>query len=182
MKSARVADLMTRDVAVIGRDRDVHELEKLLLEKRVHGVPVVDERGVLVGVVSQSDLLAWHFQTGLDGAAFYDYSNLVAKDDGSFKGLQLSDIQTAKVQEIMSPLAYCIFEEQPVALAAARMVTSRIHRLVVVDDERRVLGIISALDLLRSLPDVEELFQSHEETGADCSEINDPSDSVAESG
>ena len=41
MSVKHVADLMTRDVAVINRNSDVHELEKLLLERRVHGLPVV---------------------------------------------------------------------------------------------------------------------------------------------
>jgi len=56
MNTKRVADLMTRDVAVINRKSDVHELEKLLLEKRVHGLPVVNDEGILVGVISQTDL------------------------------------------------------------------------------------------------------------------------------
>ncbi|MBW1845073.1 MAG: CBS domain-containing protein [Deltaproteobacteria bacterium] len=74
MSLKQVADLMTRDVAVINRKSDVHELEKLMLERRVHGLPVVNDDGILVGVISQTDLLAWHYNTGVDGAAFYDNS------------------------------------------------------------------------------------------------------------
>ncbi|MBW2579330.1 MAG: CBS domain-containing protein [Deltaproteobacteria bacterium] len=79
MSVKQVGDLMTRDVAVINRKSDVHELEKLLLERRVHGLPVVNDDGILVGVISQTDLLAWHYNTGVDGAAFYDNSRLVLR-------------------------------------------------------------------------------------------------------
>ena len=64
MKTRRVEELMVRDVRIVRADTDVHELEKLLLREKIHGVPVTDADGKLVGVVSQTDLLAWHFSTG----------------------------------------------------------------------------------------------------------------------
>ena len=50
---------------------------------------------------------------GVDGAAFYDYSNLLLRDDGDFKGLKLSDIQTAPIEDVMSPVVHCIAPERP---------------------------------------------------------------------
>ena len=163
MNTKRVADLMTRDVAVINRKSDVHELEKLLLEKRVHGLPVVNDDGILVGVISQTDLLAWHYNSGVDGVAFYDTSRLQVDDEDSMAGLRLTDIQTAPVEEVMSPLVHCIRADMPIAVAASAMVGQRIHRLVVVDETFRVQGVISALDILRAIPGVDELVES--ETG-----------------
>lgn len=158
MNTTKVAELMTQDVAVIQRDSDVHELERLLLEKRVHGVPVVNEAGEVEGVVSQSDLVAWHFQTAVDGAAFYTYPELSATYSEDYTGLQLSDVRTAQVSEIMSPLVHFIHPHRPITMAAAVMIEHRIHRLIVVDERRRVVGILSALDLLRALPGVETVL------------------------
>ena len=159
MSVKQVADLMTRDVAVINRKSDVHELEKLLLERRVHGLPVVNDDGILVGVISQTDLLAWHYNTGVDGAAFYDYSRLHVTDEEAIAGLQLTDIKTAPVEDVMSPMVHCISADRPIAVAAATMVQERIHRLVVVDETLRVQGVISALDILRAIPGVDELVE-----------------------
>ena len=159
MSAKRVADLMTRAVAVINYKSDVHELEKLLLEKRVHGLPVVNDDGILVGVISQTDLLAWHYNSGVDGAAFYDTSRLHVTDEASMAGLQLTDIQTASIEEVMSPLVHCIRADLPIAEAASTMVRQRIHRLVVVDDALRGQGVISALDILHAIPGVEPLVQ-----------------------
>jgi CBS domain-containing protein len=74
-------------------------------------------------------------------------------------GVQLTDIQTASVEEVMSPLVHCIRADLPIAVAASTMVRQRIHRLVVVDDALRVQGVISALDILQAIPGVEELVQ-----------------------
>jgi CBS domain-containing protein len=163
MRLKQVADLMTRDVAVINYKSDVHELEKLLLEKRVHGLPVVNDDGILVGVISQTDLLAWHYNTGVDGAAFYDNTRLHVTDDDSLAGLQLTDIQTAPVGDVMSPMVHCIRPDRPIAVAASTMVQHRIHRLVVVDEALRVQGVISALDILRAIPGVEEQARADED-------------------
>ena len=160
MSAMRVADLMTRDVAVINCKSDVHELEKLLLERRVHGMPVVNDDGILVGVISQTDLLAWHYNSGVDGEAFYETSRLQVGEEDSTGGLQLTDIRTASVEEVMSPLVHCIRADLPIAVAASTMVGKRIHRLVVVDEALRVQGVIAALDILRAIPGVEALVQS----------------------
>ena len=73
--------------------------------------------------------------------------------------LRLSDIRTATVAEVMSPLVYCICPDQSIALAAARMIARQIHRLVVVDVTGKVLGTVSASDLIRALPGVEEALE-----------------------
>ena len=155
MAKMRVSDYMQKDVAVIRSGADVHELEKLLLEERIHGVPVVDDVGRLVGVVSQTDLLNWHYTTGVDTASFYQDSDLHEVDDPT---IRLTDIRTARVSELMSPIIHCVCENQSIQLAAARMLVRHVHRLVVVDEEGRVLGILSATDLLRAVPGVDDLL------------------------
>ena len=149
-----VDDLMTRDVAVIRSDADVHELEQKLLRDAIHGMPVVDEDNTLVGVVSQTDLIAWHYFSGVDGSSYYqDDSPMPSKEE--YGDLRLTDIRSAEVKEVMSPVVYCICPDQSVALAAARLIARQIHRLVVVDAGGRVLGTISAIDLLRALPGID---------------------------
>ena len=153
-----VRDAMTRDVTTIAQDRDVHELEKLMLGQKVHGLPVVDEDGRLVGVVSQTDVLAWHFEAGVDGASFYGESGVLL-DKERTGNLHISDIRSATVKEIMSPLVYCVAEDRPVVEAAATMIRNWIHRLIVVDDDLRVLGVISAIDLLHCIPGASEMLR-----------------------
>ncbi len=178
-----VRDFMTQDVATIDEDADVHELEKLFLEKRIHGVPVTDKAGRLVGVVSQTDLIAWHFELGVDGTAFYEMAQLQLRGDGVHpvvtslqedeatldvgelplgdqETLRVSDIRNASVGEVMTPLVHAIRPESTAVEAAARMLRHQIHRLVVVDGDLKVQGIVCAMDLLALVPGVEEVARS----------------------
>jgi CBS domain-containing protein len=156
MATERVAELMTREVVTIHQDADVRELEQLLLARQVHGAPVVDDSGALVGVVSQSDLLAWHFSTGVSGAAFYDYANLLVGGDEELRPLEFGEARDTPVSELMSRDVHGIGPDAPIAVAAATLRRLRIHRLIVMDEASRVIGIVSALDLLRAIPGVEE--------------------------
>lgn len=144
-----VAHVMTDKPVLARADMDVHELEQLFLEHRIHGAPVVDDNGRLIGVVSQSDLLAWHFESGHDGIGFYEPVDLRR---GELRRLSLADVRTARVAEVMTPLVHAIRPEETAAEAAARMIRHRIHRLVVVDGGLRVLGVVSAMDLLQLVP------------------------------
>ena len=147
-----VSDLMTKGPLVVKSDMEVHELEKLFLEKRIHGAPVVDAERRLVGVISQTDLLNWHYETGHDGGGFYDPVDLT----GEVRGLSLADVRAATVAEVMTPVVHAIRPENTVADAAERMIRHRIHRLVVVDGNLHVVGVLSAMDLLRLVPGVSE--------------------------
>lgn len=167
-----VKEFMSTNVVTIRQDAEVHELEKLFLEYRIHGVPVVDESDRLVGVVSQSDLISWHYELGIDGAGFYDMPQLqpespedeanpelerLSEEEAKEETLPLADIRTATVAEVMTPLVHAIREDNSAIEAAARMLRHGIHRLVVVSGDLKVLGIICAMDLLRLIPGVEDL-------------------------
>ena len=54
------ADLMTRDVAVVHPETSLLEAVKLMAKRRISGVPVVDDAGSIVGVMSEGDLVRWH--------------------------------------------------------------------------------------------------------------------------
>lgn len=154
MSEATIEKMMAHDIAVVRCDEDLHELEKQLIREGVHGMPVVDKAGTVVGVVSQTDLIAWHFNSGVDGVSFYDQRALLPSSE-EYGDLQITDMRSATVAEIMSPIVYCIKPDESPALAAARMINRQVHRLIVVDDESCVLGILSASDLLHAIPGVE---------------------------
>ena len=158
MPTRTVDDLMIRDVEVIRSDADVHELEQKLLKDGIHGMPVVDADGTLVGVVSQTDLIAWHYFSGGDGSSYYNSDGTMPSKE-EYGDLRLTDIRTAEVSEVMSPVVYCICPDQSIALAAARLIARQIHRIIVVDIGGRVLGTVSAIDLLRALPGIDKALK-----------------------
>ena len=158
MKNRTVEDLMSPDTTVIRADADVHELEQKLLRYGIHGMPVVGDDDTLVGVVSQTDLIAWHYFSGVDSSGYYQAQSKMPPRE-EYGELRLTDIRSATVSEVMSPVVYCICPDQSIELAAARMIARQIHRLVVVDVTGKVLGTVSAIDLIRALPGVDEALE-----------------------
>jgi CBS domain-containing protein len=123
---ATVGDLMTPDPVRIEAHAPLADAARLLDQHHVHGLPVVDEAGALVGVVSQTDMLRAR-------TTEYLWS--------TWRGLQ--------VRHLMSSPALTISAEASLADAASRMERNLVHRLVVVaDDGVTPIGIISTSDLV----------------------------------
>jgi CBS domain-containing protein len=125
----RVGNLMTLDPIVIGPEAPVSEAERLLKTYRVSGLPVV-EGGEVIGVISQSDLV-------------------VARSSELIGG----HWDRLRVRHLMSAPAITVHTTATLRYAARQMVSRHIHRLVVVGDDGHPIGVLTPLDLLRSLVD-----------------------------
>lgn len=125
-----VGDLMAIEPVVVHAEDPLAVAARLMEDRRVHGLPVVDGAGTLVGVVSQTDLLRAR-------ATEYLWAN--------FDGL--------RVKHLMTSPALTIHRDAPVALAARKMERHHVHRLVVVADEDETLpiGVLSSTDLVRAM-------------------------------
>jgi CBS domain-containing protein len=144
-------DVMTSDVLCVLEELDVRDLAMLLLEKNVTGAPVTTKEGKLVGVVSQTDLLRYHVGRESELVVESDFYS-AARMEGSHlpQGFQIIDVGSATVADIMTPVIYSVFERSPIEDVARIMREKRVHR-VIVEREGRIVGLISALDLIAAL-------------------------------
>lgn len=141
-------DIMTRDVVCVRVATNLRELEKIFLEKAIHGAPVVDDDGDLVGVISLTDLIYYHLTRGdrpFPDSDFYRAAELEKAFAGS--GYQVEDYDIGLVGDVMTPVVHTASPETPVSELARRMTEGGIHRLIVVRDGK-VVGLVSAMDLL----------------------------------
>ena len=143
------ADIMTKNVICVAKDADLRDLGKLFLAKGITGAPVIDRDGDICGVISQTDLL--YYQLTRDDelvvpSDFYQSARVEGRPLA--KGFQIEDVNTATVEEVMTPVVHAVIASTPVATIAKLMTQRRIHR-VIVRREMKVVGIISALDVLR---------------------------------
>ncbi|HUJ16714.1 MAG TPA: CBS domain-containing protein [Nitrospirota bacterium] len=142
-----VRDVMTKRVVTISRTADIHEAARLLSENRVSGMPVVDDRNVVIGVISEADIL---MLAGLhEGHTFRDILHRImgepvpARKAGNTVGQVMSFPPiTSKADDDVSEVAKLLDER-------------RIKRLPVVDDEGRLIGIISRADIVRAIGKME---------------------------
>jgi CBS domain-containing protein len=124
-------DLMRRDVFTIREDRSVSELIDLLVREHIHGCPVVDGDGMLVGVVTQQDVFFSGATEGVGGESPRRARDLVVRD-------------------LMTSPAVSATEDTEVRELCRLMQRLRIHRVPIVKDGR-VTGIVSSLDILGEL-------------------------------
>ena len=139
-------DIMTKHVDTIRSNETVHDALLLMAENRVSSLPVVNSAGHCVGVVSQSDLI--------DLAREADSENDEGRNEYSyflFKDVALDEVTTERIDEVMSDDVISARPDEPVVAVAEKIVTSGVHHLPVCDEDNRLLGIISTVDILRSL-------------------------------
>jgi CBS domain-containing protein len=143
------SDIMSKDVICVRKDTDLRDLGKLFLTKKITGAPVIDRDGDLCGVISQTDLLYYQLSRDDELIVASDFYQSARVDGRPLaKGFQIEDVNTATVEEVMTPIVHAVTGSTPVDEIARLMTRRHIHR-VIVRDGKKVAGIISALDLLR---------------------------------
>lgn len=146
----RVKDLMSRDVVTLGPEDSIHEALTIMGENRVSALPVVDKRNRCVGILSTADLI--DMVRDLDG----DVAMLNTADASSLRFLlerlaHHSDGETVAV--FMSESVTTIDPETSIAHATREMLRNHIHHLPVVNDQDRLVGIVSSIDILAEFAD-----------------------------
>ena len=143
------ADIMSTDVICVTKDADLRDLGKVFLAKGITGAPVIDKDGDICGVISQTDLLYYQLSRDDELVVTSDfYQTARVEGHGVAKGFQIEDVNTATVEEVMTPVVHAVVASTPVAAIAKLMTRRHIHR-VIVRRGMKVAGIISALDVLR---------------------------------
>ncbi|MCA9523924.1 MAG: CBS domain-containing protein [Myxococcales bacterium] len=139
----RVADVMTGQVICLRPDMSVESVTQLFLEHRISGAPVIDDDGRPIGVISKTDLVRESFDR--DSLTEWD---VTPTDDDTREGFHVQRETRATVAEVMTPVVVTLEASAPITEAARLMIEQRIHRIPVVSDTGRVVGIVSAVDLL----------------------------------
>jgi CBS domain-containing protein len=141
-------DLMTRDVAVVHTETSLLEAVKLMARRRISGMPVLDDDGTIVGMISEGDLVRWHEGYTERQARWLDM--LADGFELAPDFLEGMREQRHKVAAVMSPGAITVTEDTPARQIAHLMHAKGIKRVPVVRDGRLV-GIVARSDLVRAL-------------------------------
>jgi CBS domain-containing protein len=143
-------DVMTADVVAVGQEASLKDVAAILAERRISGLPVINEQRSVLGVISEADILVkergpephhggligWLLEGGLA-----DEEKLAARTAG----------------EAMSAPAITIGAERHISEAARLMLENGIKRLPVVDSDGKLAGIVARADLVHAFarPDAE---------------------------
>ncbi|HEX6209019.1 MAG TPA: CBS domain-containing protein [Actinomycetota bacterium] len=149
-----VSDVMTTDVVSVEEDTPFKEIARLMHEHRISGVPVVDGRGHLQGIVSEADVLTM------------EEEKVEPKRRRSFlewfiDPKRLSEIEAraedARAKDIMTSAVVTVRPDTPIRRAITRLLDAGVKRLPVMDEDGKLVGIVSRTDLMSPLlrPDQE---------------------------
>ncbi|WP_320784583.1 CBS domain-containing protein [Streptomyces sp. CRN 30] len=145
MKHDKIGSVMTTDVVRARHGTPFKEVARLLAEHRVSGLPVVDEDEHVIGVVSETDLMMHQAGTPEPYRPRRRLS-LVALRPAARKQAAKATARTAG--QLMTEPAVTAHAEDTIVEAARTMARHRVERLPVLDEEDRLVGIVTRRDLL----------------------------------
>jgi CBS domain-containing protein len=144
-------DLMTRDVVGVPPETPVAAVARLLAERHISAVPVLDGAGAVLGVVSEADLIRrLADDDGDDGRPRGGWLAGLFEDPDA-AAARYARTHGATAADVMTRPAVAVAEETSVAHVARLMEERGIRRVLVLDGEGRLRGLVSRADLLRAL-------------------------------
>ncbi|WP_319541552.1 CBS domain-containing protein [uncultured Pseudodesulfovibrio sp.] len=155
-----VANWMTKDVVTITPDRSMMKASKIMKDKSISRVPVVDDEGRIVGIISDRDIK----DASPSKATTLDMHELY---------YLLSEI---KIQDIMTKKPMTIRSDETVEKAAVLMLEGNFGGLPVVDENNVVVGIITDTDIFKVLVEITGVYEGGEQV---CLKVSTETGSLA---
>lgn len=135
---APVSSIMTAHVVSFDAATTVGVATGVMLERGISGAPVMDQDGKPMGMLSKTDLIE-------------AYSSRKDRHQAAAGQCAAGGPEDVKVGDIMVPYLLAVSSTAPISLASALMAYEGVHRLLVLNDSNQMVGIVSALDILRWL-------------------------------
>jgi len=145
----KAKDIMAREIIVISPEAKTLDAARILLEKRINGLPVVDANGRLVGIICQSDLVAQ--QKRLSLPSFFNLlDGLIPLASAKHWEQEIQRISANTVAQAMTADPVTVSPNTSLDEIASLMVDRKLHTLPVVENEKLV-GVVGKEDILRTL-------------------------------
>lgn len=142
-RGMRVRDAMTASPASVTAATPVAEVVRLLLRAEFNGMPVVDAAGSVLGIITETDLIA---RGGMPLRL-----GLLAELEEPVVDAELAAFEALIAGDVMTPGPATARDDEPLERAVDRMVDRDLKRLPVVDDSGRLVGLLSRVDILRTV-------------------------------
>ena len=145
----KAKDIMTKELVTVSPQTEITIAAKILLEKRINGLPVIDDSGKLVGILCQSDLVAQQKSIPIPSVytlldSFIPLTSMRRMDK------EMEKIAALTVKEAMTLEPVTVGPETDIEEVAKLMVDKKYHTLPVVDGGK-VVGIVGKEDVLKTL-------------------------------
>ena len=145
----KAKDIMTREIISVSPDTEIANAARILLEKRINGMPVIDASGRLVGILCQSDLVAQQKTLPLPSVytlleSYIPLTSIKRIDK------EVEKIAALTVKQAMTSNPVTVEPETDIEDIAQLMVDNKYHTLPVMEGSK-VIGIVGKEDVLKTL-------------------------------
>lgn len=143
----KACDVMTPEPVCVDPSTSIRTLAGVFEANEISGVPVVDGEGRVIGVVSKTDLIRRCSDGTSDSPPAYLFEILCEQESMDGMG-ELPPEAAFCVEDFMSEDPLMVSPEMSAASIARELYERRLHRVIVVDADRRPVGVVTSLDLL----------------------------------
>ncbi len=147
------SDYMQRDVVTVSPDDTLRDALALMTENHVTGLPVMDVSSRCVGLITSSDILNYEQEQAeepeeRETAELFDPES-EQWESVPFSAFRLEGLDDVAVSEVMARNLVWVHRNTPLKDVARRLIDERVHRVLVMDEDSRLYGILSAFDFVR---------------------------------
>jgi CBS domain-containing protein len=147
-QSTRTAqEIMNRQVRTVGPEQSIREAAQIMLETGVRRLPVIESNGVLLGMLTRADLL----QAIVTSPLMSPHASSATQPLRRTSSLSLASVQQQPIADYSNPDVTTVSEQAPLAEVIDALILSSFKRVIVVNEEGKVQGIISDVDVLSRL-------------------------------
>lgn len=156
------ADVMQTNIVTVEATDSLQVALDLMTENHVSGLPVIDEDIHCLGLISASDILNYEQQhTKQQGDEPEDIAPYYNVETGEWEEIQVSAFElenrgSTHVEEIMTPGLVSVPPGTAIPKVAATMAENDVHRVLVLDKDKTLLGLISAVDFVQLVAESDE--------------------------
>jgi CBS domain-containing protein len=149
---------MQRDMVTIGPSDTLRDALDLMTENHVTGLPVMDGKGHCIGLVSATDILNYEQEhsDGIGDATTGQHFNPDTQqwETVSLTAFGLEDFGDVRVQDVMARNLISVELDTSLQQVAIKMLDAKVHRVLVLDNQQRLYGIVTSLDFVRAVADM----------------------------
>lgn len=139
-----VKDIMNQSVKTGKSDTLIKDIASLMCLNKISGVPVVDDNDILIGVLSEKDILK---------AMFPDVATVMEEGKPDFESIEAdySNVLGKNAGDLMTRTVSSVTPDMPLLKAASMMCVKNIRRIPVTDNNKKLVGIISIGDVHKAI-------------------------------
>lgn len=145
----KAKDIMTTDVITVKPSTTIEELSKKLMKHNISGLPVVNDTGDLIGIVTENDLISQNKRLHIPTVMRLFDAFIVLESPGKIEK-EMKKMTATTVDDICSKKVITVAEDTSVEEIATIMSEKKVHLIPVVQG-KKILGIIGKMDLIKGI-------------------------------